>query len=165
MYLNVGIQIYDIKTRTYVYVLNSSDVVCDDYEVKGIDGIHFHRDSKFIGYNKKKNNWEEMGKWPYENRLLAQFINLRFLTLATIDRVEEKGAVTLTHFDWSSGHLTWKKFQPINSNAMGFDYLILSDIEIIESPITEWSINDVRSQYETIINLLTNYSRVSALQF
>ncbi|CAD5212701.1 unnamed protein product [Bursaphelenchus okinawaensis] len=61
MYLDVGIRIYDITTRTYVYVLKISNVY-DDYRAKGIDGIHFHKDSKFIGYNKKKEQLGRNGK-------------------------------------------------------------------------------------------------------
>ncbi|CAD5218342.1 unnamed protein product [Bursaphelenchus okinawaensis] len=56
MYLDVGIQIYDITTRTYVYVLSTLNVY-DDYRAKGIDGIHFHKDSKLK--NQKKLEFEE----------------------------------------------------------------------------------------------------------
>ncbi|CAD5218478.1 unnamed protein product [Bursaphelenchus okinawaensis] len=130
---SMSARIYDIKTGTCVLQLDHSGVVYNEYKTKGIDGIHFYKDGKFIGYNKKTNNWEEMGRRPYQINFSMWFFHRDVLPLATIDCVEENSVVTLRHFDWSSGHLTSKNFQPINDNVMGFDYLILSNLKTTES--------------------------------
>ncbi|CAD5218843.1 unnamed protein product [Bursaphelenchus okinawaensis] len=160
-----GTRVFDIRTKEIGYYGGSCNRVLKDYRLVGLK--YFHHNNNLIGYCEKKNKLTKLAKWPYKVRSgYILYAHADLLPQSTTHRIEEGSLCVIDHFGWSSGRLVSQKFRPVETKAVGFNYLKLSEIKVEEGELTEDKVNKARQQFELIVhNLSTDITKdVSAFQ-
>ncbi|CAD5218857.1 unnamed protein product [Bursaphelenchus okinawaensis] len=146
--------VFDILTKGIENDYGSDDKGLRDYRL--IDLKYFHNDKNLVGYCEKKKKLTKLAKWPYElRRGYIPYAHADLLPQSTTHRIEEGSLCVIDHFGWSSGRLVSKKFRPLESKAVGFNYLKLAEIKVEEGELTEDIVNKARQQFELIIHNLS----------